>query len=66
MKKNCSAEFYWLLTESSSLETERQIVGVRESVNGQEKMAKVKNGEKSPCDNVLPDQVQTVACHFGL
>ena len=38
-------------------------MGARESLNGQKNMArrKVKNGEKSPWDNVLPDQFQTVA-----
>ena len=38
-------------------------MGARESLNGQKNMArrKVKNGEKSPGDNVLPDQFQTVA-----
>ena len=40
-----------------------QIVGARESLDGWKNMArrKVKNGEKSPGDNVLPDQFQTVA-----
>ena len=44
-------------------ETQGQIVGARESLNGRENMArrKVKNGEKSPWHNVLPDQYQTVA-----
>ena len=58
----------------ASLETQGQIVGARESLNGPKNMArrkKKKNGEKSPwgqCltrkvpwDNVLPDQFQTVA-----
>ena len=46
-----------------SSETQGQIVGARESVNGRKNMArrKVKNGEKIPGDNVLPDQFQTVA-----
>ena len=40
-----------------------QIVGARESLNGRKTMVRreVKNGEKSPGDNVLPDQLQTVA-----
>ena len=39
---------------NASSETQGQIVGARESLNGQENMArrKVKNGEKSPCDIV--------------
>ena len=38
-------------------------MGVREILNGRENMArrKEKTGEKSPGDNVLPDQFQTVA-----
>ena len=50
--------------ENASSETQGQIVGTRESLNGRENVArrKVKNGEKSrPGDNVLPDQFQTVA-----
>ena len=47
----------------SSSEAQGQIVGARESLNWRKNMArrKVKNGEKSPWDNVLPDQFQTVA-----
>ena len=47
----------------SSWEAQGQIVGARESLNWRKNMArrKVKNGEKSPWDNVLPDQFQTVA-----
>ena len=47
----------------SSSETQGQIVGATESLNGWENMArrKIKNGEKSPWGNVLPDQFQTVA-----
>ena len=57
----------------ASLETQGQIVGARESLNGPKiwHEEKKKNGEKSPwgqCltrkvpwDNVLPDQFQTVA-----
>ena len=47
----------------SSSEAQGQIVGPRESLNWRKNMArrKVKNGEKSPWDNVLPDQFQTVA-----
>ena len=46
-----------------SSEIQAQIVGARESLNGRKNKArrKVKNGEKSPWDNVLPDQFQTVA-----
>ena len=38
-------------------------MGARESLNGRKNKArtKVKNGEKSPWDNVLPDQFQTLA-----
>ena len=47
----------------SSSETQGQIVGARESLNGWEKMArrKVKNGRRARGDNLLPDQFQTVA-----
>ena len=46
----------------ASSETQGQIVGARESLNGRKKMArtKVKNGRRAPGDNVLPDQFQTV------
>ena len=46
----------------ASSETQGQIMGARESLNGREKMArtKVKNGRRAPGDNVLPDQFQTV------
>ena len=45
-----------------SSETQGQIMEPRESLNGRENMArrKVKNGQKSPGDNVLPDQFQMV------
>ena len=51
------------LVVNSSSETQGQIVGARESLNGQKNMArrKIKNGENSPWDNVLPDQFKTVA-----
>ena len=47
----------------ASSETQGQIVGARESLNGRKNMArrKVKNGEKSPWGQVLPYQFQTVA-----
>ena len=47
----------------SSSETQGQIVGARESLNGRENMArrKVKKAKRASGDNVLPDQFQTVA-----
>ena len=52
-----------ILVPRASSETQGQIVGARESLNGRENKArrKVKNGKKSPWGNVLPDQFQTVA-----
>ena len=52
--------FDW--TPMGCSETQGQIVGARESLNGRKKIArtKVKNGRRAPGDNVLPDQFQTV------
>ena len=51
-----TSSYIWvaILVDSSS-ETQGQIVGARESLNGQENMAqrKVKNGEKSPWGQCL-------------
>ena len=46
----------------SSSETQGQIVGARESLNGQKNMAqrKVKNGEMRPWGQCLTDQFQTL------
>ena len=43
------------ITSPVSSETQGQIVGARESLNGKKNMArrKVKNGEKSPCGQCL-------------
>ena len=44
-----------------SSETQGQIVGVRESLNGRKNMARRRTARRAPGDNVLPDQFQTVA-----
>ena len=54
--------FVFRTEASASSETQGQIVGTRESLNGRKNVArrKAKNGEKSPWDNVLQDQFQKV------
>ena len=52
--QDVTTKIYYVLEVTSS-ETQGQIVGARESLNGRENMArrKVKNGEKSPWEQCL-------------
>ena len=60
------SRFCWIkFVFCSSLETQGQIVGARESLNGRKNMArrKVKNGEKSPWGQCLAKPVPNGRCH---
>ena len=65
--KACSHECWRVTGQNPSSETQGQIVGARESLNGRENMArrKVKNGEKSPWGQCLTRLVPNGRCRSG-